>query len=152
MPENSYVELRAHTAFSFGDGSVKPEKLVEHAVALGYGAIGITDTADVGGLVQAVLAARGKMRILAGAELRVDGKPMAFLARNADGYRNLAGLVTQSRVGVWGGWDKTSAGEGARAAEYQTRWQLFARSMGLHALTGPASGAASASLVRANDS
>jgi DNA polymerase III alpha subunit len=146
----SYVELRAHTAFSFGDGSVTPETLVERAAALGYDAIGITDTADVGGLVRAVLAGRERhVRILAGAELRVDGRPMAFLARDADGYRNLAALVTQSRVGAWGVWDKAQVGKG-RGRPNVTRAQLFARSTGLHALTGPASGAL-ASLVRAGD-
>src|SRR5580692_1738097 len=102
-----YVELRAHTAFSFGDGSVSAEALVESAAKLGYDTIGITDSADLGGLVRAVLAGREHdVRILAGAELRVDGRPMAFLARDAGGYRNLAGLVTQSRVGAWGVWDK----------------------------------------------
>jgi error-prone DNA polymerase len=146
----AFVELRAHTAFSFGDGSVTPEVLVERAASLGYDTIGITDTADVGGLVKAVLAGREqKVRILAGTELRVDGRPMAFLARNADGYHNLAGLVTQSRVGAWGVWDKADAGKG-RGRPNVTRAQLFARSEGLHALTGPASGAL-ASLVRAGD-
>ncbi len=150
MTENSYVELRGHTAFSFGDGSVTPEVLVEHAAKLGYNTIGITDTADVGGLVRAVLMGRVQsVRILAGAELRVDGRPMAFLARNAEGYRNLAGLVTQSRVGVWGAWDKTRAGL-ERGRPNVKRAQVFARSTGLHALSGPASGAL-ASLVRAND-
>ena len=132
-PEMSraYVELRAHTAFSFGDGSVTPEALIEHAARLGYSAIGITDTADVGGLVRAVLAGRERnVRILAGAELRVDGRPMAFLARNADGYHNLAALVTQSRVGAWGVWDKAQVGRG-RGRPNVTRAQLFARSAGL---------------------
>ncbi len=152
LPERSgiYVELRAHTAFSFGDGSVTPETLVERAAALGYGTIGITDTADVGGLVRAVLAGRAHgVRILAGAELRVDGLPMAFLARDAEGYRNLAALVTQSRVGAWSVWDKALVGK-ARGRPNVTRAQVFERSAGLHALTGPASGAL-ASLVRGGD-
>jgi error-prone DNA polymerase len=145
-----YIELRAHTAFSFGDGSVTPETLIERAAALGYGAIGITDTADVGGLVRAVLAGRtNNVRIIGGVELRVDGRPMAFLARNADGFRNLAALVTQSRVGAWGSWEKARAGR-ERGRPNVTRAQLFARSAGLYALTGPASGAI-ASLVRAGD-
>lgn len=146
----TYVELRAHTAFSFGDGSVTPETLVERAAALGYGTIGITDTADVGGLVRAVVAGRATgTRIIAGAELRVDGWPMAFLARDADGYRNLAALVTQSRMGAWDAWDKERVGA-MRGRPNVTRAQVFARSAGLHALTGPASGAL-ASLVRGGD-
>src|SRR3977135_1345667 len=93
-----YVELRAHTAFSFGDGSVTPEVLVARAAQLGYDTIGITDTADLGGIVRGALAARDHgLRMIAGAELRVDGQPMAFLARTMEGYRNLAALVTASR-------------------------------------------------------
>ena len=82
-----YTELRAHTAFSFGDGSVTPESLVAHAKQHGYDAIGITDTADLGGLVRAAHAAQacGGIRIIAGAELRMDGYPVAFLARNERG-------------------------------------------------------------------
>ena len=137
MANSPYIELRAHTAFSFGDGSVTPETLVERAAALGYSTLGITDTADVGGLVRAVLAGRAHdVRILAGAELRVDGMPMAFLARDAEGFSNLAGLVTQSRVGAWGSWEKERAGR-ERGRPNITRAQLFNRSEGLYALTGP---------------
>ena len=145
-----YVELRAHTAFSFGDGSVTPETLVERAAELGYKAIGITDTADVGGLVRAVLAGRPcGVRILAGAELRMDGRPVALLARDADGYRNLASLVTQSRVGTWTAWDKTRVGK-ERGKPNVTWQQLRERSAGLQLLTGPASGPL-ASLIRNGD-
>ncbi len=145
-----YVELRAHTAFSFGDGSVTPETLVERAAQLGYRAIGITDTADVGGLVRAVLAGRTcGVRILAGAELRMDGRPLALLARDAGGYRNLASLVTQSRVGTWSAWDKTRVGK-ERGKPNVTWQQLRERSAGLQLLTGPASGTL-ASLIRDGD-
>ncbi|HEV8409565.1 MAG TPA: PHP domain-containing protein, partial [Gemmatimonadaceae bacterium] len=150
MPEFPFIELRAHTAFSFGDGSVTPETLIERAAALGYSALGITDTADTGGLVRAVLAGRASnVRIHAGVELRVDGRPMGFLARDAAGFRNLAGLVTQSRVGAWGSWEKARVGR-ERGRPNVTRAQLFTRSAGLYALTGPASGAI-ASLVRTGD-
>mgnify|MGYP003348331125 CR=1 FL=1 len=105
------VELRAHTAFSFGDGAVTPEAMVERAAALGYAALGITDSADLGGLVRAAVAgARHGVKVIAGAELNVDGRPAAFLARSAEGYRNLAALVTASRVGTWKTWEKTEAG------------------------------------------
>jgi error-prone DNA polymerase len=145
-----YAELRAHTAFSFGDGSVTPEVLVTRAAQLGYDAIGITDTADLGGIVRAALAARDAgVRVIAGAELPVDGQPMAFLARTAEGYRNLAALVTASRVGVWNAWDKARVGTW-RGHPNVTWAQVAAHHEGLHALTGPASGAL-AMLVRVGD-
>ena len=141
------TELRAHTAFSFNDGAVTPEALINRAAQLGYSAIGITDTADVGGIVRAARAARPhNLRIIAGAELCVDGRPAAFLARTATGYRNLAALVTESRVGIWKTWEKTHAG--ALRGQPNITWaQVAARAEGLHALTGPASGAC-ATLVR----
>jgi hypothetical protein len=45
-----FVELRAHTCFSFSDGAISAEALARHARALGYSHLGITDTADLGGL------------------------------------------------------------------------------------------------------
>lgn len=94
----SYVELRAHTAFSFGDGAVSPQALVVRAAELGYEAIGITDTADLGGVVRAkVEADKCGVKLIVGTELRVDGKPMALIARNIAGCRKLASLVTHGK-------------------------------------------------------
>ena len=82
MSSPAPAELRAHTAFSFGDGAVTPEAMVERAAALGYAALGITDSADLGGLVRAAVAgARHGVKVIAGAELNVDGRPAAFLAQ-----------------------------------------------------------------------
>ena len=144
------VELRAHTAFSFGDGAVTPEAMVDRAADLGYAAIGITDTADLGGIVRAALIAKLRgVQMIAGAELNVDGRPAAFLARTEAGYRNLAALVTESRVGIWKTWEKTHAG--MRRGQPNVTWaQVAERAEGLFALTGPASGAC-ATLIRAGD-
>src|SRR5215212_536827 len=102
-----FVELRAHTAFSFGDGSASPEALVSRAAALGYTTIGITDTADLGGIVRFGLEARRlNVKPIVGAELNVDGHPAAFIARTKQGYQNIASLVTRSRVGELSTWKK----------------------------------------------
>jgi error-prone DNA polymerase len=136
----SYVELRAHTAFSFGDGAVSPQALVARAAELGYKAIGITDTADLGGVVRARIEAESwGIKLIAGAELRVDGKPMALLARDIDGCRNLAALITQARVGPLGSWSPTNRQR--KRGMPGVRWSdVAARTEGLHLLTGPASG------------
>src|SRR5689334_10445823 len=101
----NYVELRAHTAFSFGDGTMTPEALVTRASALGYAAIGVTDTADLGAAARFIHEAKQQgIQPIIGAELLVDGFPVALLARSSEGYRNLAALVTRSRSGdlrVW---------------------------------------------------
>ena len=96
----TYVELRAHSAFSFGDGTTSPEALVSRAADLGYHALGLTDTSDLGGIIRFTLEAeRTGIKPICGAELKVEGFPTAFLAADRTGYRNLAHLVTRSRVG-----------------------------------------------------
>ena len=147
-----YVELRGHTAFSFGDGSATPEALVARAHALGYRKLAITDHADLGSLVRAQLAARAcdpPLELIAGAEINVDGMPAAFLARNAQGYRNVAALVTAARVGNWTTWDKTA--QRHRRGRSGVTWaQVAQHAEGVHALTGPGSGPL-ASRIRAGD-
>jgi len=166
----SYVELRAHSAFSFGDGAATPEALVRRAAALGYPALGLTDTTDLGGVIRFVLEAeRQGIRPVVGAELRVDGRPVAFLVQTEQGYRNLAALVTRARVGEWAGWARpaehgdhdgagrddagrsTASPAAAPPADQRTLRRprgrpalsfddLHGRTDGLFALTGPAEG------------
>src|SRR5256714_1225505 len=145
-----FVELRAHTAFSFGDGGISPEALVTRPASLGYGAIGITDTADLGGIVRFGLEARRQnVKPIVGAELIVDGSPVAVLARSKEGFNNVASLVTRSRVGELTTWKK---GDGKKTrGRPRIAWEQVAeRSEGLQVLTGPASGPVASSL-RAGD-
>jgi error-prone DNA polymerase len=110
-----YVELRAHSAFSFGDGVTSPEKLVERASSLGYAALALTDHADVGGLIRFTLeAGRSGIKPIGGAELEVDGFTTGFLAATEEGYRNLAFLVTRSRVGSVRDWEAKPTSEESR--------------------------------------
>ena len=100
-----YVELRSHSAFSFGDGACAPEALARAAAEMGYPALGLTDRADLGGAIRFALACREVgIRPVVGAELVVDGHPLAVMAKNATGFRNLAALVTRSRMGDWATW------------------------------------------------
>ena len=70
----SFVELRTHSAFSFGDGTASPEALVSRAAEYGYAALGLTDLADVGGIIRFTLEAeRCGIKPICGAELNVDG-------------------------------------------------------------------------------
>ncbi len=108
----SFIELRAHTAFSFGDGVFSAESLVARAAELGYAALGLTDHVDLGGVIRFTLAAeQAGIKPVVGVELEVDGYPVAFLARDAEGYRNLAAMVTRSRVGRIGDWNGSGYGD-----------------------------------------
>src|ERR1700691_4189682 len=110
-----YVELRAHSAFSFGDGSATPEALVAAAASLGYPAIGLTDAADFGGVVRFALASwEAGITPLIGCELIVDGYPAAFLARTAEGCRNLAALITLARSGCLRSWPPATTATSGR--------------------------------------
>ena len=165
-----YVELRAHTCFSFSDGAVSAEALAKHARSLGYTHLGITDTADLGAIAKFGVEAMSPLkdplcgevarhsdeycracqypvRPIVGAEINVDGHPAAFLARTQRGYENLAALVTLARVGQWQEWDKKV--QGKRRGRPKVTWaQVAAHATDLHALTGPATGGL-ASLLRA---
>ncbi|HEY0241042.1 MAG TPA: PHP domain-containing protein, partial [Gemmatimonadaceae bacterium] len=134
------TELRAHTAFSFNDGAVTPEALVQKAAELGHHTIGITDTADLGGSVRFALECRRQgVKPVVGVELNVDGRPAAFIAKNAEGFRNIASLVTRSRVGSLRGWVK-GQGRDKRGRPRISFSDVAERSAGVIALTGPASG------------
>ncbi|MDQ2889700.1 MAG: DNA polymerase III subunit alpha, partial [Gemmatimonadota bacterium] len=146
-PAELYVELRAHTAFSFGDGAIAPEALVARAADLGYSAIGITDSADLGAMVRAKIEAdRLGIKLIVGTELRVDGRPLALIARDIQGCRNLASLITRARVGSLRSWSPSNRQR--RRGMPGVPWLHVAeRAEGLHLLTGPASGTI-AQLVR----
>jgi error-prone DNA polymerase len=91
-----------------------PEVLVARAAEMGYAALGVTDSADVGGVIRFTLAAeRAGIRPIGGVELQVDGHPVALLARNAAGYRNIAALVTKSRLGDVARWGAAPTGSSA---------------------------------------
>jgi len=131
-----YTELKARSAFSFGDGAVSPDALVDRAAELGYTSLGLVDTSDLGGIIRFALRAdlRG-IKPVVGADLRADGHPIALLVRDRRGYRNLAHLVTRARL---------QSGRGSPGLSFA---EVAARSEGLHLLTGPPTGEL-ATLVR----
>jgi error-prone DNA polymerase len=122
-----FAELHAHSAFSFGDGTVSAEALAERAGELGYTSMALADTADLGGIIRFSQAARAHgVRPIAGAELKVEGSPLVLLARDREGYRNLARLVTRARL------------ESGRGSPGLGRAEVAGMSDGLHLLTGSA--------------
>src|SRR5687768_5714427 len=53
-----YAELHCCSSFSFLKGASLPEELIEHAAALGYTALAITDECSMAGVVRAHSEAR----------------------------------------------------------------------------------------------
>ena len=71
--EAPYVELHAHSAFSFLDGASTPTELAAAAAALDYPAIALTDHDGVWGSMEFAHACGGLgVRPITGAELTVE--------------------------------------------------------------------------------
>jgi error-prone DNA polymerase len=106
----SYVELHAHSAFSFLDGASTPRELATTAAELGYESFALTDHDGVWGSMEFVGACKeieacgeGKIRAITGAEVTVglaDAQQahLTLLVEDAGGYRNLCRLLTTARA------------------------------------------------------
>jgi error-prone DNA polymerase len=94
-PKAPYVELHAHSGFSFLDGASTPAELAGAAAALGYSAFALTDHDGVWGSMEFVQACRGTaVRAITGAEVTVGNAHLTLLVEDASGYRNLCRLLT----------------------------------------------------------
>lgn len=91
-----YTELQVTSNFSFLRGASHPEELVEHAAALGYKEIAITDRNSLAGIVRAHAAAKKTgTRIIVGCRLNlVDGFSLLAYPTNLQAYSNLTNLLT----------------------------------------------------------
>ena len=96
---SSYVELHAHSAFSFLDGTAQPEELVVAALERGHTAMALTDHDTVAGSMEFAQAAGALgLRAIHGAELSVrDESEPASPAQEPDPDHPRAGL----RGAVW---------------------------------------------------
>jgi error-prone DNA polymerase len=97
-----YVELHAHSAFSFLDGASTPEEMAGAAAAMGHTALALTDHDGLCGSLAFAHAARAAgVRPITGAELTLsDGSHLTLLAADARGYANLCRLITIAHAGT----------------------------------------------------
>lgn len=106
-----YAELHAHSNFSFLDGASGPEELLEEASRLGLTALALTDHDGFYGAVRMAEAAeQHAVRTIFGAELSLGlgapqngvpdpgGSHLLLLARGADGYHAMSGLITEAQL------------------------------------------------------
>ena len=91
-----YVELHAHSAFSFLDGASTPTELAAAAAAHGYPAFALTDHDGLWGSMEFAHACKGfGVRPITGAELTVgETAHLTLLVESETGYRNLCRLLT----------------------------------------------------------
>jgi error-prone DNA polymerase len=93
-----YVELHAHSAFSFLDGASSPDELAAAAAALGYEAMALTDHHGVSGSMEFTQAAGPLgLRAIHGVEIDLeDARHLTLLVEDAAGWRNLCRIVTRA--------------------------------------------------------
>jgi error-prone DNA polymerase len=94
----TYVELHAHSAYSFLDGASLPEELAVRAAELGYDALALTDHDGVYGSLEFAHAAKALgVRPITGAEVTLTrGSHLTLLCETPRGYANLCRLLTAS--------------------------------------------------------
>ncbi|MER6969584.1 error-prone DNA polymerase [Nocardioides sp. NPDC000445] len=114
-PVVPYAELHAHSDFSFLDGASSPSALVSEAIRQGLHGIAITDHDGFYGapaFAEAAQKLTGPARLLTvyGAELSLgltkpqngiadpEGSHLLVLARGVEGYRQLAGAITEAQL------------------------------------------------------
>ena len=97
-----YVELHAHSAYSFLDGASLPEELAARAAELGYEALALTDHDGVYGALEFAHAANAfGVRPITGAEVTlVDRSHVTLLVESGQGYANLCRLLTAAHAGT----------------------------------------------------
>ncbi|HET8894106.1 MAG TPA: error-prone DNA polymerase [Gaiellaceae bacterium] len=98
----AYVELHAHSAYSFLDGASQPEELAARAAELGYPALALTDHDGVYGSLEFAHAAKHLgVRAITGAEVTLDeGSHLTLLVETSQGYANLCRLLTAAHAGT----------------------------------------------------
>jgi error-prone DNA polymerase len=103
MDSPPYIELHAHSAFSFLDGASTPNELAARAAALDYPAMALTDHDGLWGSMEFAHACKANgIKPITGAELTVavseDASPDLFhltlLVEEPAGYRNLCRLLS----------------------------------------------------------
>src|SRR5436190_13284019 len=95
-----YVELHAHSSYSFLDGASLPEELAVQAAELGYPALALTDHDGVYGSLEFAHAAKHfGVRPITGAEVTLaDRSHVTLLVETQQGYANLCRLLTAAHA------------------------------------------------------
>jgi DNA-directed DNA polymerase III PolC len=96
----TYVPLRAHSHYSFLDSTLSPMAIVELAKQHGMSAVAMTDTGNLHGAVEFVLAAKKEgIKPILGVELQVGDKPLLLYVESGRGYGNLNRLLSMKAEG-----------------------------------------------------
>jgi len=95
-----YTELQVTSNFSFLRGGSHPQELAEHAAALGYKEIAITDRNTLAGIVRGHVAAKANgIRIILACRLDLlDGPSLLAYPTSKEAYARLSALLTEGNL------------------------------------------------------
>jgi error-prone DNA polymerase len=98
----TYVELHAHSSYSFLDGASLPEELAARAAELGYESFALTDHDGVYGSLEFAHAAKHfGIHPITGAEVSLaGGVHLTLLCETQAGYANLCRILTDAHAGT----------------------------------------------------
>ncbi len=134
MPEQRFVHLRVHSAYSLSEGAIKVDKIPTLAREMGMPAVAITDTSNMFGALEFSQYCVGKgVQPIIGCQLALTHKnsadPIVLLAQTPAGFTNLQKLSSISFL-------KSDAVQKPQI----TFEELFSHANGLFLLTGGAGG------------
>ena len=143
----NFVHLRLHTEYSLIDSVVRVPELIEAVADAGMPAVAVTDQCNLFAMVKfyGAALARGVQPIIGvdvllhEAEEKLGASRLTLLCQDADGYRNLARLVSRAYL----------EGQGSNGVPLlQRRWFTRENTGGLIALSGATEGDVGRSLLR----
>jgi DNA-directed DNA polymerase III PolC len=90
------VHLHLHSYYTFLAGTLSIERIVGHARRRGYGALALTDTNNVSGIMEFYIRCReAGIKPIPGAELLAGRSRAVLLARSWDGYARICEALTE---------------------------------------------------------
>ena len=130
MPDQRFVHLRVHSAYSLSEGAIKVDKIPALARQMGMPAVAITDTSNLFGALEFSQYCVGKgVQPVIGCQLAVAHKntadPIVLLAQTPVGFGNLQKLSSLSFLNADGS-----------QKPLITAAELFSHAQGLFLLTG----------------
>jgi DNA-directed DNA polymerase III PolC len=121
-----YIPLRVHSHYSFLDSTLSPTAIVNLAKQHGMSAVALTDTANLHGAVDFVLAAKqAGIKPIIGVEISLDKNPLLLYVESAQGYHNLNRLLSRHAELTAASDDETSVASQQRGSYHQQELHRF---------------------------
>lgn len=107
MPNNPFIHLHLHSAYSLAEGAIRIKDLVKRCKLNNMPAVAVTDTNNLFGALEFAMAAADEgIQPIIGSQITLeDGQHIVLLCQNNEGYQNLCKLVSDGYMNGAGGKD-----------------------------------------------